>query len=272
MSRRKKRPQRVPPTVASRTPREPAPTAEEPPDARTEAEVLADEIIATAQAAAPSIGGTRGDTAGLIMHGAYVKGFRRFAAIRMLAGRHDGAEAIILTRTLLSMVARAAYVDAPDDTATRKARWEQFQVTNLRDRLKMIADLADTGFDVDTDTTDLQADLDELENRAISALPNDHDLLESLNLKPFYARLYRPGSEHVHFSLNVAVDEMRDANVVRLEAGDPELADEALRLAIITYGQLLELSEKTVKHGLSARVIELVKPVLSGADGSRRRG
>jgi hypothetical protein len=61
----------------------------------------------------------------------------------------------------------------------------------------------------------------------------------------------------------------RDADVVMLERGDPELADEALRLAIITYGQLLELSEKTVKHGLSARVLQLVKHVLSGADESR---
>lgn len=59
--------------------------------------------------------------------------------------------------------------------------------------------------------------------------------------------------------------EVRGAETVELEAGGAELADEALRLAIITYGQLLEMSEKAVKHGLHQRVLERVKEVL-GAD------
>lgn len=83
-----------------------------------------------------------------------------------------------------------------------------------------------------------------------------------MNLAPLYARLYRPGSEHVHFSLQVAVDELRGVESVTLEHGDRELADEALRLAILTYGVLLQLSEKTVGHGLHARVLERVQAVL----------
>lgn len=262
--KRNKRRRRVP-HVRPPASREPAQNAVEE-ATRTPVEALADEIAELVQAAAPSLGGGHGDTAGLIMHSAFIKGFRRFAAIRQLAGRGDGAEAIILTRTLLSMVARAAYVDAPDDTAERKRRWERFQLTNTRDRLKMIADLKETGFEEHTDVSELQADVDELEQRGITALPNDHDLLAALKMSPFYARLYRPGSEHVHFSLNVAIDEMRDVDVVLLEAGDPDLADEALQLAILTYGQLLELSEKTVKHGLSERVLELLKPVFGSQD------
>jgi hypothetical protein len=230
---------------------------------RTPAEALADELIAIVQGA--QVGGTRGDTAGLIMFGAYLYGFRRFSAIRRLAGDGDGAEAIILTRSLVSMLARAAYVDAPADYAERKLRWQRYQVTNLRDRIRQIQDLADGGFEIDNESDDLRADLEELERQGIAPLPNDHDLLQALNLTPFYARLYRPGSEHVHFSLQVALDELRGVEVVTLEHGDHELADEALRLAILTYGVLLQLSEKTVRHGVHGRVLERVQAVLGGS-------
>jgi len=43
---------------------------------------------------------------------------------------------------------------------------------------------------------------------------------------------------------------MRAKDVVVLEEGDPGLADEVMRLAIMTYGTLLEHSERTVAHGL----------------------
>jgi hypothetical protein len=83
------------------------------------------------------------------MFGAFVYGFRRFVAIRQLAGRDEGAEALILARSLLSIVARAVYVDAPEDLAERRMRYEQYLVKDLRDRLKMVEDLLATGFDVE---------------------------------------------------------------------------------------------------------------------------
>jgi hypothetical protein len=81
----------------------------------TPAEVLADRIIALVVERAPTLGGTRGDTAGQVMFGAFVSGFRRFAAIRQLVARDEGTEAFILARSLLSIVARAAYVDSPEE-------------------------------------------------------------------------------------------------------------------------------------------------------------
>lgn len=229
-------------------------------ETRTPAEALADDLIAMVKAT--PVGGTRGDTGGLTMFGAYLHGFRRFVAIRRLAGAGEGAEAIILTRSLLSILARAAYVDDPTDRDERRRRWERYQVTNLRDRIRQIDDLADAGFEIDSDTTELRAELGELEGKGVAPLPNDHDLLKGLNLTPFYVRLYRPGSEHVHFSLRIAVDELRGAENVTLEHGDRDLADEALRLAILTYGVLLRHSEKTVQHGLSASALERTKAVL----------
>jgi hypothetical protein len=88
--------------------------------------------------------------------------------------------------------------------------------------------------------------------------------LNALDLAPFYARVYRSGSEHVHFATHVAVDDLRGVDEVALDAGDPELADEALGLAILTYGALLMRSEKTVEHGLSTQVLELARPLFAG--------
>jgi hypothetical protein len=101
----------------------------------------------------------------------------------------------------------------------------------------------------------------------------DHgDLLKDLNLTPFYARLYRPGSDHVHFSLQIAIDELRGVENVTLEHGDRQLADEALRLAILTYGVLLLHSEKTVQHGLAASALERTKAVLERIGRARSTG
>jgi hypothetical protein len=236
--------------------------------ATTPAEALADQIIALVVERAPSLGGKQGDAAGQVMFGAFVYGFRRFVAIRQLAGRDEGSEALILARSLLSLLARAAYVDAPEDLDERRRRYEQYYVKDLNDRLKTVADLIETGFDVEDTRQALRADLAPLEERGVKGLPPDDTLLRKLNLRPFYARVYRPGSEHVHFSLATAISEMRVGNDVVIERGDADLADEAMRLAIMIYGTLLEHSERTVEHGLHDQVFELSRPVLAAnSDG-----
>jgi hypothetical protein len=117
-------------------------------DRRTPAEALADKIIELVHARANSLGGKRGDAAGQVMHGAFVYGFRRFVAIRHLAGRREGAEALILARSLISIVAGATYVDGPEDLEERRRRYEQYRVSDVRERLKMVTDLLETGFDI----------------------------------------------------------------------------------------------------------------------------
>jgi len=102
----------------------------------TPAEVLADQIIGLVVERAPALGGTRGDAAGQVMFGAFVYGFRRFVAIRRLVARDEGTEAFILARSLLSIVARAAYVDSPQETEERHSRYERFHLTHLHERLK----------------------------------------------------------------------------------------------------------------------------------------
>jgi hypothetical protein len=88
----------------------------------------------------------------------------------------------------------------------------------------------------------------------------DAKLLEELGLALHYERVYRPGSGYIHFSLRQAIDELRTgAEVVPLEQPQPGLADEALGLAILTFGLFLELSDRTVRHGPGAAALEIVR-------------
>lgn len=226
-------------------------------------EQVADAILEMVRAT--SVGGARGDTAGLVMYGAYLRGFRRFKWIRQLAADGAGDEAVILTRSLVSLTARAAYVDQPADVAERFSRWQRYYKRHLQDRLGALEDLLAGGFDADADPQEIRDELAEYDG--VPNLPNDRDLMQTTGMEAYYRRVYRLSSDYMHFSLGVAVDDLRGVQTVELEQGDAALADEALRLAILTYGLLLELSEKTVRHGLAARVLELVEGSKAGIVG-----
>jgi hypothetical protein len=220
-------------------------------------EQVADEVIALVRDH-QDLGGKRSDTAGLVMYGAYIRAFRRFTRIRQLAGDGAGEEAVILARSLLSIVARSAWVDIPDDVEERRRRFGRYKKRQLQDEVNEAEGLATVGVGIDIDIDDLRADLEQLAD--VPMLPNDFDLLKSLGLTIYYERLYRLSSGYIHFSLRQAIDELRAAGEeVALERPEPELADEALRLAIVTFGLFLKLSQKTVEHNLGDRALEIIQ-------------
>lgn len=220
------------------------------------AEEVADRIIEMVRAT--TVGATRGDTAGLVMHGAYLRAFRRFARIREIAGAGAGEEAVILTRSLLSLVARAVWVDLPADKVERRTRWERYAKHHLVDRIKTLEGMQAVGFEIDQDVIDFDREqLGAVEHA--KGFPSDRQLLEQLNLHVYYHRLYRLSSDYAHFSLGVAIDELRDADEVTFERDDSELADEALRMAILTYGVFLHLSQRTIGHDLGARALAVIQ-------------
>jgi hypothetical protein len=57
---------------------------------------------------------------------------------------------MILTRSLLSVVARAEYVDHPTDTAER-ARFWQYRARDVRDRIAHLQGLQELRFPVEVD-------------------------------------------------------------------------------------------------------------------------
>jgi len=71
---------------------------------------------------------------------------------------------------------------------------------------------------------------------------NEHDIAAKLSMKPFYTRVYRPGSDTAHYSIGAALDGLGDLTheqgigPVSLERPDKEEADQVLILALIVYG------------------------------------
>jgi hypothetical protein len=59
------------------------------------------------------------------------------------------AEILILTRSLLSIVARANYVDSPTDRDVRRDRYRSFARQHLDDQVKTLSGMRDLGFEID---------------------------------------------------------------------------------------------------------------------------
>jgi hypothetical protein len=226
---------------------------------------VAAEIIELVRAT--PVGGHRDDTSGLVMLAAYALGFRRLVAIRDLAEKNAGAEAMILTRSLLSLVGRAAYVDAPTDPEERRRRFLQYQAQDLRETIRTVERLETAGFDPGADLERFRRDLAEIGD--VGTLPGDTELLrDHTGLARFHARIYGPGSDHVHFSTYAALSNIHGVEELDLDTGDAELADEALRLALVTFGRLLELSERAVRHGLNDEAVRRVGKLFGHGEGT----
>lgn len=218
---------------------------------------VADAIIDLVRSNPPQ-GGIRGDTGEAVMFGTYVRAFRRFIRIRDLARDDAGEEVMILARSLLSMIARAIWVDLPKGGAERRARFERWKKRELTDEVKEARGLQSAGFPIDFDFDDYEAEL--LRLGSVAPMPNDYDLLVSLRLVAYYERIYRAGSKHLHYTLHHAVDELiaavRAGQDLPLERTDPELTAEALSVSILMYAMFLDAAEGTVKHGLTWRVAQ----------------
>jgi uncharacterized protein DUF5677 len=219
---------------------------------------VADELIDLVRGVG-ELGGFRGDTSALVMFGAFRRGFRRLLRIRELAAAGAGAEAAILTRSLLSILVRSAYVDEPDDSPTRHERFDRYRKRQRQDSLETSKLLQAAGFEVgEAELAELPTDLVADEARRVKDLPPDRQLFEMLDLHPLYARVYFPASDLMHFSLEEAVSDMLGVETVPLEAPEWNRASEALWLAVIVSGVLLERSERSVKHGLLDGAREIV--------------
>ena len=110
--------------------------------------------------------------------------------------------------------------------------------------------------------------IDRLKAQGVRPLPSDHDLAVSLNLKPFYTRVYRPGSDTAHYSIGAALDgflELTDSNLigrVSLEMPSSTEADEVLIKAALTYGVFLYRCDPVIGHGLGKRVQDLLAALI----------
>jgi hypothetical protein len=189
---------------------------------------------------------------------AYGRAYRAMRSIRELAGRGEADDALILTRSLLSIAARSLYVVQPEETAERERRAAAWRRTWAEDAARALDDLAASGFEPVDDRDRITGIAEAEKGRGVPRLPPDRQILEALGLAVYYARVYRLASDVVHYSIGSALDgflEYPDRVVgggrVLLKHPDAERAEEALALAMITYGEFLERCEPVIRHGVT---------------------
>lgn len=175
-----------------------------------------------------------------------------------MAAEGADVEAMILTRSLLSMTLRAVYVDEPTEPDERRRRFLQYQAMHLQDLERTAAGHEELGLEHGVEMDVVAEAITEIKSAKIGGFPNDTELCRILKLEPFYFRVFRPGSDAAHFSLGIALDELLEAESVELEQGNLEVADEVLGLAVHVYGLLLHSSERFLGHELGQEAKRLV--------------
>jgi hypothetical protein len=175
--------------------------------------------------------------------------------------RGEADDALILTRALLSLVARSLYMVQPDDTGERERRASAWRRSWARDALRTVDDLAAAGFSPDDDRERLRR---MAEDDDVPLLPPDRQILQSLGLEVYHARVYRLASDVVHYSMGSALDGFVEypnqlgGGRVWLKRTDADGAEEALTLATIIYGEFLERSEPLIGHGVTLHARQLL--------------
>jgi hypothetical protein len=215
-------------------------------------------LAAVEQATIDSPGPAQRDLNDTFLTAAYGRAYRCLRSIRQLAGRGEADDALILTRALLSVVARSLYVVQPERGDERERRAAMWRRTWAEDALRAIDDLSASGFEPEDDRDRIERIAEAEKGRGVPRLPNDRDLLMGLGLSIYYARVYRLTSDVVHYSIGNMLDgflEYPDKVVgggrVGLKLPDGRRAEEALWLAAIVFGQFLELSEPIIRHGVT---------------------
>jgi Family of unknown function (DUF5677) len=198
------------------------------------------------------------DVSDALLGAAYGRAYRCVRSIRELAGRGEADDALILTRSLLSLVGRSLYIVEPEDEAERSRRFDRARRTWAEDALKTIDDLRAMGFEPDADRERIAGIAEAIKALGVPRLPNDRDLLAGLGLGPYYPRVYRLASDVAHYSIGSALDgfleypdRLTGGGRVALKLPDADRSEEALALAAIVYGEFLMRCESAVRHGVT---------------------
>ena len=136
---------------------------------------------------------------------AYGRAYRRMRSIRELAGRGEADDALILTRSLLLIVARTLYLVEPDTGQRGERRLAGWRLAWAKEALHTLDDLVAAGFEPDDDRDRIEGIVYAESARGTAQFPKDRDVLKSLGLSDYYARVYRVASDDVHYSIGSAL-------------------------------------------------------------------
>lgn len=203
----------------------------------------------------------------------YTRAFRCFCSIRDLAadGRHD--DALVLVRSLVSVVLRSLYVVASDDADERELRQRRLGYEEIESEEKRIR-LGGAGPGEASRLPELQQMLAASRQWFAGtgkspAAPSEADVAAALGVPALYQVAYRIASKSTHHSLIAMLDsfggEFDGTKLIRpvpLHKKEPELAEQALIWAIITYAELLERADPVLKLGVAQPAHDTAYPWL----------
>lgn len=196
---------------------------------------------------------------------AYGRAYRCFGSIRALAEppRSEADDAVVLTRTLLSIALRSLYLVAPDDLDEREERFRSATLTEWRSKIRELRALRMAGFEIDVEPERLEENVARLQQIGVSLLPPDAEIAMSLGLRLHYDRVYRLASEWTHYSITAALDGFVEIKIgspltVSLEKPEPGRASDALIMAVATYGEFLVRAEPVIGLGVAPSVLAIV--------------
>lgn len=166
---------------------------------------------------------------------------------------------------MLSIALRSLWLVQPDDLKERELRVRRASLSYFEQMKKIAAEEMAAGVDVGEMTPErFENTASRLRQLGVRPVPSEYDLAVTLELLPFYTRVYRVGSGTSHYSIGAALDGFltltHDPGVgpVALQRPDPEHAIDTLARAAITYGAFLYRSDSVIKHGLGDKVFDLV--------------
>jgi Family of unknown function (DUF5677) len=237
-------------------------------------------LDAVKKAPTESPGAAAKDVNDAFLAAAYGRAFRCMRSIRELAGRGEADDAFILTRALLTIVARSLCLVESDDPEERERRFDSARRSWAEEALHALDELEAAGFEPTDERERIERIVEATKGRGVPRLPSERKLLSQLGLRPYYARVYKLASDRVHYSIGSALggflpggfpDRLTGAGgQVALELRDDEGAEEALALATIVYGQFLEKCEAVIPHGVTASARrELVEYLNATAIGEK---
>jgi hypothetical protein len=147
-------------------------------------------LAAVEQATTTSPGPAPRDVTDTLLGAAYGRAYRCMRSIREFAGRGEADDALILTRSLLSIAARSLYVVQSEDARERERRQASWRRTWAEDALRALDDLAASGFAPQEEEHARIARIASTDQaRGVPRLPNDRDLLRAVGLEVYYARV-----------------------------------------------------------------------------------
>lgn len=204
---------------------------------------------------------------------AFARAFRCLVSVREVACRGEADDAAVLTRALIALTLRYLWIGrAPDDR--RRERLTRLRRKAASDRATLGEELELVGYLPGGTSAEVRAIADELKDDGVKGMPDDRTIAKQLDreLNPeqphwfemLYARVYRWTSEPAHYGLAAIMQGFEVAplpgpGVVVIDRRDEERAAEMLGLALISYATLADFSEPVVRHGLTARIGEMVQ-------------